>query len=416
MTGAAAPPALPPWRQRDYMLLWSGMCVSTLGSNAAGIVYPLLVLALTGSPETVGWVTALRSTPFVLLALPVGAMVDRWDRRRVMLTCDVARAFVVGSLPLGFWLAEPSLTHIVAVAVIEGTLGVFYNLAEVAALPRVVPRWQLPQATAQNHAGFAAAGVAGPAFGTWLYQVGRGLPMAFDAISYVVSAFTLWRLRGDFSAVPSAAPRDLWAEVRAGLRWLWHERLVRIMSLLTGGLNFVGAAVPLLLIVLAQQQGATASEIGLIFSLGGVGGVLGAVVGSRLQQRFSFGRVIFVTVLLQALLFPFYAVAPGPLALGLVCGLIQFIGPIYNVTQLSHRLALIPPGLEGRVNAGFRFIAHLPNPIGAALCGLTIERLGTGWTLAGFGLMFGLLAVVAGSSRTIRHAPRVTGIDTAPTR
>ena len=76
------------------------MCVSKLGSHAAGIVYPLLVLALTGSPETVGWVTALRITPFVLLCLPVGAMVDRWDRRRVMLLCDVGLGLTVASLPL----------------------------------------------------------------------------------------------------------------------------------------------------------------------------------------------------------------------------------------------------------------------------------------------------------------------------
>ena len=139
------------------------MCVSTLGSHAAGIVYPLLVLALTGSPETVGWVTALRSMPFVLLCLPVGAMVDRWDRRRVMLVCDVGRFFVVGSLPLAMLLGETRLAHIIAVAVVEGTLMVFYNLAEVAALPRVVPRPLLPQASAYNQAGWASAGIAGPA-------------------------------------------------------------------------------------------------------------------------------------------------------------------------------------------------------------------------------------------------------------
>ena len=399
-----------PWHDRNFRWLWSGMCVSTLGSHAAGIVYPLLVLALTASPETVGWVSALRITPFVLLCLPVGAMIDRWDRRRVMLWCDAGRGLTVGSLPLAMLWGPPTLLHIVAVAVVEGTLMVFYNLAEVAALPRVVAKAQLPQASALNQAGYAAAGIAGPALGTALYQVSRGLPFAADALSYAVSAYTLWRLRGDFSAVPATAPRHLGAEVMTGLRWLWRERIVRQMALLTGGLNFVEAAVPLLLIVSAQQMGASAVEIGLIFSAGGVGGVLGAFVGGRIQRHFSFGRVIGAVVLLQALLFPLYAACPSPLWLGLVYGLIEFLGPVYNVVQFSHRIALIPQGLEGRVNAGYRFIAHALNPIGAALCGVMLERVGTSPTLAFFACVFALLAVAALSSRTIRREPSLAGL------
>ena len=394
-----------PWGLRNFRWLWAGMCVSTLGSHTAAIVYPLLVLALTGSPETVGWVTALRVTPFVLLCLPVGAMVDRWDRRRVMLVCDVGRFFTVGSLPLAMLWGDPTLSHIIAVAVVEGTLMVFYNLAEVAALPRVVPRPLLPQASALNQAGFAAAGIAGPALGTGLYSVSRALPFGVDALSYAVSAYTLWRLKGDFSPVPATGPRRLGAEIMTGLRWLWAEKIVRQMALLTGGMNFVEASVPLLLIVMAQQMGASAAQIGLIFSAGGVGGVLGALVGGRIQRHFSFGQVIIGTTLLQAALFPLYAVSPGPLALGLVYGLIHFLGPVYNVVQFSHRIALIPQGLEGRVNAGFRFVAHLPNPVGAALCGVMIERAGAGVALAFFATVFAVLGLAAAASRTIRHEP-----------
>ena len=385
------------------------MCVSTLGSQMAHIAYPLLVLAITGSPAIVGYVSALRITPFVLLSLPVGALIDRWDRRRVMLLCDLGRAVVVSSLPLAMLFAEPSLWHIMAVALVEGTLMVFYNLAEVAALPRVVARHQLPQASALNQAGYSAAGVAGPALGTALYQASRALPFAADAVSYALSAFTLWRMRGDFTPVPATAPRHLRREIKVGLRWLWQQPLVRRMAALTGGMNFVEAALPLLLIVMAQRMGASVAEIGIIFSLGGVGGVLGAVVGGRIQRRFSFGQVIASTAVLLALLLPLYALCPSALWLGLVYLLMEFLNPIYNVVQFSHRLALIPPGLEGRVNAGYRFVAHLPAPIGVALCGLMIERAGTGNTLAFFCVVYGLLALAAAASKTIRHTPRLPG-------
>ena len=400
---------LPLWRQREYMLLWSGQVVTTLGAQTSGIIYPLLILALTGSPAQASWATALRMLPYLVLSLPVGALIDRWDRRRVMLWCDLGRCLTVGSLPLSIIWREPTLAHIVVVAVVEGTLMVFYNLAEVAALPRVVARPHLPQASALNQAGFAVAGIAGPALGTTLYQVSRALPFAADALSYAISAFTLWRLRGDFSATPSTAPRRLGAEIMTGLRWLWREKIVRRMAMLTGGMNFVEASVPLLLIVIAQQMGASAVEIGLIFSAGGIGGVLGALVGGRIQRHFSFGQVILGVVLLQALLYPLYALSPSPLWLGVVYALMEFLGPVYNVVQFSHRIALIPQGLEGRVNAGYRFIAHALNPAGAALCGVLIERVGAVYSLAFFAAVFLALALAALSSRTIRNEPTLAG-------
>jgi predicted MFS family arabinose efflux permease len=137
--------------------------------------------------------------------------------------------------------------------------------------------------------------------------------------------------------------------------------------------------------------------------------VLGSLVGGRIQRYFSFGRVIGGVVLLQAMLFPLYAASPSPLWLGVVYGLIEFLGPVYNVVQFSPRIALIPQGLEGRVNAGYRFIAHALNPVGAALCGVMIERVGAGRTLAFFAGVFGLLAVAALSSRTIRNEPTLAG-------
>ena len=142
----AARPSL--WNNRDYMLLWGGQVVSTLGSSAAGIIYPLLILALTDSPGAAGIASALRALPYLLLSLPVGALIDRWDRKRVMIVCDLLRAAVVLTIPLALWLGALSLWQIYAVAFVEGSLFVFFNLAEVAALSRVVPAPDLPRAAA----------------------------------------------------------------------------------------------------------------------------------------------------------------------------------------------------------------------------------------------------------------------------
>ena len=104
------PPPL--WRQCEYRLLWSGQVVSTLGSHAAGIVVPLLILAMTGSPAAVGVASALGIIPYLLLSLPVGALVDRWNRRHLMIWSDLGSALVVASVPIARWLDRLTLTQL----------------------------------------------------------------------------------------------------------------------------------------------------------------------------------------------------------------------------------------------------------------------------------------------------------------
>ena len=389
------------------MLLWGGQVVTTLGAQASSIIYPLLILALTASPAQASLATALRIVPYLLLSLPVGALIDRWDRRRVMIVCHVARGAVIVTLPLAMAFDALTVAHIYLVAVVEGALHVFFNIAETAALPRVVERAELPQATAQNQAGFAAAGVVGPALGTWLYQVaGKGVPFVVDAFTHLLGALALWRMRTSFTPAPAIKRPDLRAEVIEGLRWLWNHRLIRDMALITCGLNFLSTATPLLLIVLAKEQGASEAQIGLVFSIGGLGAILGAIVGGQIQRRFSFGQVIIGTIALQALLFPFYALAPGPVWLGVVYAGIMFFGPVFNVVQFSYRISMIPDGLQGRVNSGFRLICFSMNPVGAALCGLTLEWWGTTATVAVFSAFYLALTVATWMDDVVRRAPR----------
>jgi predicted MFS family arabinose efflux permease len=203
----------------------------------------------------------------------------------------------VASVPVAMALDQLVVAHIYAVAVLEGALHVFFNIAETAALPRVVALRQLPQATAQNQAGFATATIVGPALGTWLYQaVGRGFPFVVDAVSHVLGAVAVWRLRSSFAPRLDRPARPLRTEVAEGMRWLWNQRVVRDMALVTCVLNGVNAALPLLLIVLGKERGASEAQIGLIFSLGGVGAIFGALLGGALAQRLSFGQAIGLSV------------------------------------------------------------------------------------------------------------------------
>ena len=391
------------------MLLWSAQLVSTLGSATSSVVYPLLILALTRSPAAAGIASALRVVPYLLFALPVGALIDRWDRKRVMILCDVGRLLAVACIPLALWFDVLALWQIYAVSFVEGSLFVFFNLAEVAALPRVVPAAMLPAATAQNHAAFDGAQVAGPSIGTLLFQtLGRAAPFVADALSYLVSAVSLSLIRSSFRGEAPPAAGSLRSQIAEGFRWLWGQPLIRTMAFITGGVNFAYAATPLLMIVLAKRLGASDIDIGMMFTIGGLGGVVGSLLGGRVQRRFSFGEVIVFVVCAQALLFPLYLAAPSVMLLGVVYAAIYVMAPVYNVVQFSYRVALIPDALQGRVNSIFRLLAFGFHPLGAAVCGLLLEYVGPEWTVAVFGICYVAVAALTALSRDVRGAPRLS--------
>ena len=156
--------------------------------------------------------------------------------------------------------------------------------------------------------------------------------------------------------------------------------------------------------MLAKRLGAGDAQIGVIFSIGGIGGVIGSLVGGQIQRRFTFGQVIVAVVWLDALLFPLYAIAPSYLLLGAIAGLTFVLGPIYNVVQFSYRLSIIPDELQGRVNSTFRLLAFGFMPVGAWLSGVLIEHFGARSAVLLFSIWLLLLAGLTTFNRHVRKA------------
>lgn len=414
ITAAAETPAPPRslFRNRDYMLLWSGQTVSTLGSRISGAAFPLLVLAMTNNDfSAAGIVGALFSIPYLVFSLPVGALIDRWDRKLVMILCDAGRAVSLGSIPLSLLFGGPWLWQLYLVAFIEGTLFVFFNVAEVAALPRVVPKAQLPTATGFSHAAEASTGLIGPPIGTILFaNVGRIFPFLLDAVSYSASVVSLLFVRTNFKREPAVKKRHLGREIKEGVAWLWNQPLVRFMSFLTGGLNFANAAMFLIIIARAKELGIPDEQLGIIMSIGAVGGIVGSVVGGKIGKQLKFGPAIITLVWLQTMLFPLYAIAPNLVVLGIISALMFVLAPVYNVVQFSYRLALIPDELQGRVNSSFRMIAFGFMPLGQTLVGFLLGWFSTSTSvlvITAWLVAFSLLATVNSHVRNAKPIEQV---------
>ncbi len=184
---ATRPPAagpVPLRRNRDFMVLWSSQVVSTVGTRVTSIAFPLLVLAVTHSPAKAGVVGFAQTLPFLLLYLPAGAFIDRWDRKRTMLACDAGRAVALGSIAITVALGWLSVAQVIAAALIEGSLFVLFDLAEGAALPQLVTEEQVPAAIAQNQAKSQGADVVGQPLGGVLFSAAWLLPFLVDAVTY----------------------------------------------------------------------------------------------------------------------------------------------------------------------------------------------------------------------------------------
>jgi MFS family permease len=402
--GLEGPRRVPLWRNRDYMLLWSGQAVSLTGTVISQTAFPLLVWDLTHSAAQVGLVGGLGTLPYVFLSLLAGALVDRWDRKRVMILCDMGRALNLVSVLAALMLGHLTVIQLCINALVEGTFFVFFNLSEVACLPRVVAKEQLPAATAQNESTMGMTILLGPLLGGALYGVRQALPFVADAVSYAVSVCSLLFIRTKFQQERTQERRKLYIEIKEGLVWLWRQPLIRYMAFLTGGLNLTSAGLIPILVVLVKQQHGSSFMYGVILTIGGVGGIVGALLGAPIQKRFSFGLVIISAVWIQALLWPLYAVAPNPIFLGVISALIFTTGPVYNVVQFSYRLALIPDELQGRVNSVFRLLAFGFQPLGWVVTGVLIQVISVIPTILVLFVVCLVLAILTTLNTHVRHA------------
>ncbi len=402
--GLEGPPRVPLWRNRDYMLLWSGQAVSLTGTVISQTAFPLLVWDLTHSAAQVGLVGGLGTIPYVFLSLLAGALVDRWDRKRVMILCDAGRALNLVSVLAALMLGHLTVIQLCINALVEGTFFVFFNLSEVACLPRVVAKEQLPAATAQNESTMGITTLLGPLLGGALYGVRQVLPFLADAVSYVVSVCSLLFIKTKFQQERTQERRKLYIEIKEGLVWLWRQPLIRYMAFLTGGLNLVNAGFIPILVVLVKQQHGSSLIYGVILTIGGVGAIAGALLGTPIQKRFRFGTVIISTVWVGALLWPLYAIAPNPIILGVIAALSFINGPVYNVVQFSYRLALIPDELQGRVNSVFRLLAFGFQPLGWIVTGVLIQLISVIPTILVLFVVYLVLAILTTFNPHVRHA------------
>jgi predicted MFS family arabinose efflux permease len=387
------------------VLLQTGQALSAIGSESATVAYTLLVLELTHSPAKAGLTGFARLVPWVLFALPAGVVVDRWNRKHLMIVADVVRALALGALGLAAATGHLTFALVPILAFVEGGMYVFFNIAEIGAMRSVVPPAQLQRAFATEQARLSGVYLAGPPLGGFLFGVARSLPFLVDAISYAFSTASLLVMRTPFQETrEDAEPAPLWTQVREGLSWLWERAFLRTCALLFVGTNFAFSALELTLIVVARRQGLSSAAIGALLAVIGALAFAGSLAAPRLMRAFSMRTVIIANMWLAVPVAVFLA-APNAFVLVASTAPLFFFNPSLNAMVIGYRVALVPDRLQGRVNSVARSLALLALPLGPVAAGLLLGAFSARVTVGCFAAFLIVLAVAATLSRSIRSAP-----------
>ncbi|WP_217247211.1 MFS transporter [Streptomyces sp. AC602_WCS936] len=373
----------PLWRQRDFGVFWAAQTLSVLGDSFALIALPLLVLEATGSIARMGLLTAVGGAAAVLAAVFAGTVVDRVDRRRLLIGCDLLRMVLYGLVPL-VWLLGPQVWLLYAVLPLCEAVGMFFAVGYVTVVRSLVGTEQLTEANGRLNATAAAAGVLGPlCAGVVAAWSGPAAAVGVDAASFGVSAALVALVR--FRPRPADdRPEDkgerpgLRQDLRTGVAFLYRHPVLRALTVLLCCFSFLTLGLNDLIIYhLKHDLGHDDGTVGTVMAVGALGTITGALLVARVRRRLGFGPTWTGAVAVCGLAFAGMGRATDVATVALLSAAFLACVGMAGTCSMSLRQEVTPEHLLGRVTSAFWTLQYSVAPVGAAVLTWAAERRGT---------------------------------------
>ena len=404
------------WSHRDFLKFWVGDTVTQFTGQITDLALPTVaILTVQVTAFQLGVINALGFIAFPTLGLLVGVWMDRVRRRRVMIVVNLIEVATLATVPAAYLLGMLGLYQLYAVSLIMGTCTLFFDVAYQSYLPSLVDKDDVVEGNQKLQVSASAAQVIGPSVASVMMQlIGAALSITADAFGTLIAALTLILIRKPESKPQNNTPdgeRHFFAEMKEGIEVIARNAFLWTQAGCTGTYNLGSNIFSVALLLYAYRiLGISKGVIGIIFSIGAVGFLVGALISSSLTERLGLGRTIALasTCGFGLLLAP---VARGSLAVP-VMGTAFFIpalgAPIYNINQVSLRQVITPNRLQGRMNASMRTIVWGTIPIGSLLGGVFSTGLGIVPTLIVGGLVAGgsFLWIVLGPTFGLKKQPK----------
>ena len=404
------------WSHPDFLKLWSGQTISIFGAMVTKFALPVTaILLLKATPLQIMLLGAAEYAPGLLVSFFAGAWVDRMRRRPILITADLGRAVLLGSIPAAALLWTLHIEQLYLVALLAGVLAVFFDVASLSYLPSLVRREELLEGNGKLQASASVAEVAGFGVGGVLVQaLTAPVAILIDAVSFLISALSVAIIHRS-EPLPSSWEKrpKVWPEIGKGIRLLLRNPVLRASAGASGTFNLfrnmVGVVIMLYFIRVVSLQPVI---LGPLFACGGMSAFVGALLAEPLTRRWGIGRTLLGSLVLSGLATLLIPLAGGPLPL--VLGLLaasQLLGDgtstIYEINQISLIQAMTPEGVQGRINASKRFVDWSAMLLGLLAGGLLGQTIGLRLTLfaAAAGGLLSVLWLLFSPARRLREYP-----------
>lgn len=373
------------FRSRNFMALWTGQTISTIGNQLSGLAFPVFAVTMLSINEwQMGILNAAGTASFLLVGLTAGALVDRMRKRRVMIVADLIRFVATLSIPVLYFAGVIQIWHLFVAAAINGLATVFFDVSYQSYIPFLVAKDKIAQANSALETTSQISGLGGPAaVGFLLTIIKAPFVMVVDGLSFLASVFSLSLIRDREVPAAKHERKPLRTEIAEGIKFVWSNRIIRSISFTTATSNLFGtAAMTLLPLVVLRDLHISPATFGIMESSAAIGGLLGAVSAAKLAKWIGQGQLVAISAVLFGITAFGPALAAGssqPVAIAiLVIGqaLGSFTVLTYNITQVSARQRLCPEHLLGRMNASIRFFVWGVMPIAALLSGAVASAIG----------------------------------------
>jgi len=392
-------------RNRRFQALWIGGAGAYLGSSFAGLAVPLLILAATGSAAQAGVYGFIDASAAIAAGVPAGMVMDRYNRRTLMIGSELVRSLGFGSAVLALLAGHLTVPHLFAVAAVTGAARPFSGSGRSLATRAVVAPEQLTKALATEEVRTHTASIVGPSLAGVLFAVSRTLPFLGAALGYLVSAVCAFAIPRD--AEGSAARRgaaDGPGGALDGIRTLMRDPMLRVCLIALSLLNLGGVAIDLIVVVLIRGHGGSSADVGLAMALGSLGGLIGAALVGPLHRMLRPGRLLvglcaWIAALNCALVLPFgwwwYGAMLGASMLGVPAAVVLLDVLVFRQ---------VDDAVRGRTISATVTILSVGVALGPLAAGLLLQYVGAVSAVLAFTAVIGLAALGAGSSRSVRAA------------
>jgi MFS family permease len=399
---AGQKPDHPPRLGRDYWRLWWANAVSSTGDGAFVSALPLLAVTITRDPRLVSVVTAATYLPWMILSLPAGALVDRYDRATLMWRAQAVQAAVVTAVAVLVLLRAADIELLAVAGLLLGSAEVIFSNAAQSVLPALVPPELLAKANGREQISLTVGeSFLGPPAGSLLFAAAAALPFGLDAVSFGGSAALLARLPRIQLPRTSEGHREtkapaIRAQIAEGLRWLARHRLLRVVAVLLGVYNFANQMGQAILVLLATQTlHVSPAGYGLLLAASAVGSVAGGLVGPVLTGRLGLLASVLIGGAINAAAFVGIGLAPDAIVAAVLLAAQGFAVTMWNIVTVSLRQQVVPAALLGRVNSVYRMLGWGLMPAGALAGGFVAHAAGLRAPYLVAGIICGLALLVS---------------------